>query len=547
MTLRKDLLLLFIAFSALFLFNLGARPYSAPSEARYIELGRQMSESDDWVTPRINGVKYFEKPPLFYWVQGAQFEAFGWGEFSGRFWTAMGSVFIALLTYLGGRMLYGRAVGLAASGMFATALLPFALSRIVLLDVPVSLFLTATFLAFLAAIRSPRPARWFYAMYAAAALATLTKGLIGILIPGMVIGAWIVLARQWQVLRHARLPTGTLLFLAIAAPWHILAGRATPEFYRFYFIHEHFERFLTKVHGRYHPWWFFIPVLLGGLMPYLFFLPQALKRAWAARGERDTLFLLLWIALPFVFFSLSDSKLIPYVLPLFPPLCILLARYAVAVWNGEGARGFRRGAAALAATLVVASGVFWFAERLFEGKVQAVLQQAGFGEQLLACIALGFALLIAGLLARAKTARPVMVAIFAFAVALNLAGDHVASQPHKDSMKAFAAYLNAHAKPEDEVALLRRYYQDLPVYLNHDVSVIEWTGELDFGRSIEPRTAQWMFAHAADFWPHCAERRLFLITRSDMLGEVHPPDNCPLYTLLDNGTNVLVSNRKEPP
>ena len=110
-----------------------------------------------------------------------------------------------------------------------------------------------------------------------AALAVLTKGLIGIFIPGMVIGAWILLLGEWRMLKTLYLPSGLALFLLIAAPWHILVGRANPEFFHFYFIHEHFERYLTKVHGRYQPFWYFIPIVLLGLFPWSAFLVQAIK------------------------------------------------------------------------------------------------------------------------------------------------------------------------------------------------------------------------------------------------------------------------------
>ena len=148
----------------------------------------------------------------------------------------------------------------------------------------------------------------------------------------MIIFAWMLIMNEWRVLRSMHLLSGMIIFLAIAAPWHILVQRANPEFFQFYFIHEHFQRYLTKVHGRYKPAWFFIPILIGGLLPWTAFLVQAVRnkcpRTWQDRGmHRESIFLLLWAGLIFLFFSRSDSKLIPYILPVLPPLALLIGKY----------------------------------------------------------------------------------------------------------------------------------------------------------------------------------------------------------------------------
>src|SRR5262249_48006595 len=154
---------------------------------------------------------------------------------------------------------------------------------------------------FLAARRNPRP--WIiYAMYAAAALGVLSKGLIGAVLPGMIIFAWLLCTGQWRILQHMRIPSGVLLFLAITVPWHVAAQLRYPQFLEFYFIHEQFTRFSTGVHHRNKPWWFFPVVLLIGLMPWTPLLPAAIKRARRAEARNDYLFLLLWAGLPLVFF-----------------------------------------------------------------------------------------------------------------------------------------------------------------------------------------------------------------------------------------------------
>jgi 4-amino-4-deoxy-L-arabinose transferase-like glycosyltransferase len=356
-----DLILLGFLLALLFGTGLGDRPYSAPSEARYVEIGREMAQSGDFVTPRLNYVKYFEKPPLFYWIQAESTRLIGFDPFDARVPTACFAVLLCMLTYGLGRMLYGRKAGWLGALTLATSLYMFALSRIVLVDVPVSFFIAATLTAFLYVAYAPEGRRRnivLYAMYAAAACAVLTKGLIGAVLPGAIVFLWLALTKRWSLLRHVRLVSGTVLFLAIAVPWHVLVSLRNPEFAQFYFIHEHFQRFLTKEAGRYQPVWFFAAVLLGGLFPWIAFIYQAkaeaLRGFWRNRFEDGRpLFLIIWIALIFIFFSLSDSKLIPYILPIFPPIAALLGRYFAAAWEEKRAPGFAAGLWALIGLLVL--------------------------------------------------------------------------------------------------------------------------------------------------------------------------------------------------
>jgi 4-amino-4-deoxy-L-arabinose transferase-like glycosyltransferase len=328
----RDLVFLTLGVALLLGPHLGRRALWEPDEGRYAEIPREMLASGDFVTPRLNGVKYFEKPPLFYWIEAGALRAFGPREWALRLPPALFALGGCLAVYAAGRRLFGRRAGLWAGAVLATSPLYCAIGHIVILDMAVSVLLTVSLLAFLLATREPRGWRrrlLLWAFWTAAALAVLTKGLIGIVLPGLVIGAWIVLARRWDALRMLLQPSGIALFLAIAVPWHLLAARANPGFAWFYFVHEHLLRYTTKIHGRYHPFWFFIPVLFAGLLPWTLLLPRALRSALAAPAEerRKTVFLILWAGIVFLFFSLSDSKLVPYVLPAVPPLALLAGRF----------------------------------------------------------------------------------------------------------------------------------------------------------------------------------------------------------------------------
>jgi len=329
------LLLAVLAFVALAvgIDNMG-RPLANPDEGRYSEISREMAQSGDWVTPRLNGLKYFEKPPLQYWASALSFRLFGENDYSARLYIALaGFATIVLVGWLARRLWDGNT---AFASMLALACSPYfmALGGIVTLDMGLTLWMTATLFAFLAAEQArdrPKAQRaWMLCAWAAMALAVLSKGLVGIIFAGAAVFFAIVLRRDIKVLDRLHLIPGLVVFLAIAAPWFVAVSMANEEFAQFFFIHEHFARFLTRAHRRVEPGWYFIPFFVLGFLPWMFALPPAIVRAWREEAGKDFQPLrvsMLWSASVFVFFSASGSKLPTYVLPAFPPLAIVLGRY----------------------------------------------------------------------------------------------------------------------------------------------------------------------------------------------------------------------------
>lgn len=330
----RDILWLVLLCALLYGTGLGRYALNNPDEARYAEIPREMLANGDFVTPRLNGVKYFEKPPLVYWLVAASLAAFGPGETAARTVPAVFGTLGVLLLYGTARRLHGREAAWWSALALASSLLYFAHSRILLIDMVVSVLISAVLCLFLLAVREPAgPARrWlFYGLYACAALATLAKGLIGFLLPGAVMFFWLLLFNQWRRLRPFYLPTGLLLFAVIAVPWHLLVARRNPEWARFYFVNEHWLRFTTTGHGRFQPWWYFLPIVVFGIFPWTGFLLGGLRRAtvggWRQRATHaDDWFPLLWAGFILLFFSASKSKLVPYVLPVLPSLGWLIGR-----------------------------------------------------------------------------------------------------------------------------------------------------------------------------------------------------------------------------
>jgi 4-amino-4-deoxy-L-arabinose transferase-like glycosyltransferase len=327
----RDLVALILIMGIPFLQSLGRLPLIDPDEGRYAEIPREMLERADLITPTLNYVKYFEKPPLLYWLNAASIKLFGVNEFAARFPSAICGLLTVLATYLIARHLYERRTALFAAIVLATSTGFVLLSRIILTDMLLTLCLTVALGGFIVAAQRENQrgsALPWYLFYAFSALAVLTKGLIGIVFPGGIVFLYMLFTGRWNLLGRMRLPSGIALFLLIAAPWFVVVSMRNPEFAYFFFIHEHFERFSGKMHGRYQPFWFFVPVMLGIMFPWSFMIPGALVRAWRERshtGGRAGVFLLIWILLIFLFFSKSNSKLIPYMLPIFPPLAMLIA------------------------------------------------------------------------------------------------------------------------------------------------------------------------------------------------------------------------------
>lgn len=516
---RRDLLVLALVFGLLFAFRLGSYPLSNPDEGRYAEIPREMVATGDWVTPRLNGVNYFEKPPLMYWATAVCLEIFGPSEWSMRAMPALFGLSGVLLAYAAGRRLHSREAGLASAAVLGTSLLWFALGRIMLLDMAVSALMSAALFCFILGVREPAGARrrWlFYGLYAAMALATLTKGLIGFMVTGAVMFLWLLIFNQWHRLRPLHLPTGALLFLAIAAPWHLLAASHNETWVHRYFYYEHWQRFTSPVADRPGAWWYFIPIVLLGLFPWTGFLWSALREAlrggWAARKQNaDAWFLVTWAAFIFLFFSKSHSKLVPYILPVFPPLAVLIGLYL--------AGALKKGAAAVAA-LKVGLRTFSFICGLLGVALIVVVLKHGIIKDTLQLQALRpFAFVMAAMLfgggvmapwlARTRGAGAALAAVIytmvLFLGALTFAAPHI----QKPGTKELAELVTARLQPGDRVLHYHEFFHDFTFYAHRLVDIVDFKGELELeedatarasGRFMDEATFRKLWAGPGRVW-----------------------------------------------
>lgn len=518
----RDVVVLALIFGALLAFRLGSAPLANPDEGRYAEIPREMVASGDWVTPRLDGVPYFEKPPLAYWMVAACEEVLGPSEWSVRLAPALFALGGILATYGAARRIYGRDAGFWAAVILGTSLLYLALGHLLLIDVPLAALMGATLFCFILGVREePGAARrlLFYGLYASSALATLTKGLEGFLVTGAVMFLWLLVFNQWGRLRPFYLPSGIALFLAIAAPWHLLVASRNPGWAHFYFVYEHWERFTDKGHGRYQPFWFFAPIVVLGFFPWTGFLWSAFREAlaggWARRRQNaDAWFFATWAAFIFLFFSASQSKLVTYILPVFPPLAVLTGRWlAAALARPDAFARMRVGLRAfgfLSGLLAAALCVAVLKPGLIRDPQQAkALAPYAFVIAAILCVG-GIRALVPRGDSGARGAAIAMTATLAFMVGILSYAMPIIDQR---STKDLAEVAKELVRPGDKIYCYHGFFHDFTYYCGSVVGLVDYRDELEL-QFLDPAERKERFIDDAQLRREWAgPGRVFLVSR----------------------------------
>jgi 4-amino-4-deoxy-L-arabinose transferase-like glycosyltransferase len=521
---------------------LGSRDLLEADEGRYAEIPREMLASGDWITPRLDGFQYFEKPPLQYWLTAAGFALFGVGTATARLWPALlGLGGAALAGWLGAR-LYGRRAGGYAFAILLSSFLYVAMGHILTLDMAVSVFLFAG-LACLVRAQTQREdwsrgRRWMWLGWAALAAATLTKGLIGVVLPGGAVLLYSLWQRDWALWRRLELVRGVALLLALTAPWFVAVSLRNPGFAWFFFVREHVERYTTDIHLRSEPDWFFIPVYLIGTLPWTGAMVMALVRpgfAWRRGGGGFSAERFLWVAgaVVFVFFSLGDSKLPPYLLPMLPPLAVLAGRRLA-----EAGDPFLPLMALGAAAALAYFG--WAAPQFANELISAQRLAAYRGWFYAAAGAMALAALLgvrAGPQAWLRLGGVALLSLLAFQL---VAWGYRVNEPSRSSRVLAEAIL---AQPERDapVYAVGDYYpQSLPFYLGRTVQLVGISGELEPGIRAEPQRWIASLDEFARRWD--AEPRAFAVLNESSYAWARA-HGLPMRPLARNARLVLVSRR----
>ena len=325
------------------------RPLAVPDEGRYAEVGRWMLQSGDWLTPRLNGIPFFHKPPLLHWLQASSMAVFGQYAWAARLVPALNAGLMMVALCLCARHLSGEATARRAMVMLGTSLTFLAGGQYVNHDMLVATWIgIAIWLFGLSFLHGDQPhsglARWGFV---ACALGVLSKGLIGLVLPGLVIFVWLLWTGQARKMWRFPWFSGLLIFAVIAVPWFVLAQHKFPGLFDYLFGAQQFGRYTGTTFNNAQPWWFYGLALLLLFGPWLFFILAQV--GWARDvnpGIDRRVFSLMWVwvlAIA-VFFSIPNSKLVGYILPIMPPLALLAAwgweramaqvRHAAKIWTG---------------------------------------------------------------------------------------------------------------------------------------------------------------------------------------------------------------------
>ena len=331
---RSVALLLALA-AALLLFRLGSLPLVGPDEPRYARVAVEMHRAGSYLVPTLQGQPWLEKPPLYYWLAGAAFSLLGETEAAARLPSVLAALLFAGTILLIAGRLYGEETGLHAGFVAATAPLVFAYGRAAAMDMLLATTVTGAVgliglrLLGLAGRRAV-PAAWVLM-----ALATLAKGPLGLLLPGLIVAGYVVATRQWRLVRTVLSPAGIALFLLVAAPWYVLMWRHQGSaFVDVFLLNHNLQRFTSTIHRHPGSIFYYVPVLLAGIFPWTGLGVAGLGTLQPRRSQAD-LFVLVWLVLPLLFFSMAGSKLPGYILPCLAPLAFVTGRAAQAMALGH--------------------------------------------------------------------------------------------------------------------------------------------------------------------------------------------------------------------
>jgi len=471
--------------------TLGLRELVPSDEGRYAQIAREMASTGDWVTVRYNGLKYFEKPPFHLWMSAAAFEVFGVGAWQARLWAALSGMIAVGAMMVAAARWWGSRVGWATGCVLLAMPLWNLGAHFNSLDIGVSAALSVALAAFLiaqhpsASLDSRR--RWMLAVWAAMGVAVLTKGLIGVVLPGLVLVVYTLWSRDWSLWARMHIGLGLVVFGLVTVPWFALVSARNPEFAHFFFIHEHFQRYTSTVHRRHEPWWFFIPLIAAGFLPWSGLWWGLVRRVRESVRETSVLqperLLAAWVLAIFLFFSASGSKLPGYILPVMPALAVLGALALDRLTD----RSLLRHLGAMFVLCIVLAALTPLVGRLgSEITPQPLFAQ--YAHWLAAAAAVALVAIACAIWLARRAARTTAVAVYAlgwfFATTVGIVGHDAVGRSASgvDLVPAVRAQL----KPDMPLYGVRRLDHTLPFYLGHRLTMVEYADELDFGTRQQP-------------------------------------------------------------
>ncbi len=468
--------LLAIVLTASF-FRLGAVSLFDVDEAVFSEATKEMVQSGDWITPKYDGANRFDKPILFYWLMAASYKTFGINEFGARFPSALAGSFLVIALYLFARKVAGEKAALRAALSFSMSIYFFVYSHAAVTDMVLTLFITLSlFSFFLSSQEEPSGKRKMYArgFYLFSALAFLTKGLIGIIFPFGIAAVYLFATGKSKGMRKLFDAGGLILFVLVSAPWYaaqfVINGK---EFFVQFFIRHHFERYFDVISGHRGPFYYYVPILIAGLLPWIAFLPAGTSDVFDAvrtsgkhagderKSGRPELFAFIWFASIFLFFSFSTTKLPNYILSSLPAACILISS-GMSTENAAWKR-FSHGSAAL---LSLAAAVAFIVSRGY--LVRAGINDLDWTIGAAAIFFVLAALSIYGLMKRPPYAGMALL-MFVFLLLISARALPIASQRLQAPLYRFSIYARDRLGRNEKIIVYNTNNPSIVFYSDHKV------------------------------------------------------------------------------
>lgn len=502
---------LFVAVALLVWFGtLGLRHLVGPDEGRYAEISREMLATGDWVTIRYNALKYFEKPPFHMWATAVTYALFGVGEWQARLTVALagllgiGMSMLATWRWFGPRAAAFAGLALLAAPMWSVA------AHFNTLDMTLAGVMSCILGCMLVAQHpGASPASrlgWMMGCWAAMGVAVLTKGLVGIALPGLVLVVYTLVTRDWGLWRRLHLTAGAVTMLVIAAPWFYLVSERNPEFLNFFFIHEHWQRYTSGVHARGGPIVYFVPLVLAGFLPWAGLFPRLWKAMRSAAPVEDAttrarfrpaLMAGIWAIAIFVFFSLSRSKLPGYIVPVFPALGIL----AGVALDRMDARAWGRQLQAMAIVAICGLLASPIVATLNANHTPNAFYRAYAVWVAVAFVVMLLAILAARMLLKHRGVLP-SVAVYALGMYMGfsaaLLGHETVGGPASGA--DLVPQIHQRLTPGMKLYGVNMLDHTLPFYVGHPLTMVGSADELTFGTTIEPQRCLPDVAAFAKVW-----------------------------------------------
>ncbi len=463
---KRDLVLLILLCLGIFGFHLGAIYFMNPDESRYVDAAREMLMAHQWVTPTLNGTTFLDKPALFYWVEIIIIKTLGLHPWSVRLVPVGFATLACVMNYIAGRLLYDRKTAWFAALTLLTGTLFFIAAHYTNMDLMVASLIDCSLWLFLFWLQNPKPA-YLYGSYVIAGLAFLTKGLIAIAFPGLIILAFVLIYRRWEVLKKMHMVQGILIILAINLPWYLMVQHRNPEFAYYFFYVQQFMRFAgDHSFNMRNPIYYYVMIIVAGMLPWSLFLVQSL---WQKCTQKET-YIVLWIAIITIFFSIPASKTPGYILPVFPPVAFMIGRYLAQYWQTPRQLKEIKIVSLVYAVLFIGASIFIECD----AKLVALIPSAVLLPSLIVINASWILLIAIAFGWKRQTASRAFFTAFFVLQSLFLLSliKPVESDRNQKSVEPIAMIINQQGSPGETIIEYQRYDYDLLLYTNHDVKVV---------------------------------------------------------------------------